>query len=62
MTLVDTDFYKVREAAIVRTLSTGVPTQHDLYYVQAIQADIQRERRRDELRKMLPEIPNKSTT
>jgi hypothetical protein len=58
MSLNNKDFYKVREDAIALTLSTGVPTQHDLYYVQAIQADILRERRRDELRKMLPEIPN----
>ena len=58
MPLIDNGFYKMREDAINRVLSTGVPAQHDLYYVQAIQADIQRERRQDELRKMLPELPN----
>jgi len=58
MPLVDDGFYKVREDAINRVMDTGVPTQHDLYYVMALRADILRERRLDELRKMIPELPN----
>ncbi len=40
MPLIVKGFYEQRQDIIDKVLSTGVPTQHDLYYVEAIRNEI----------------------